>query len=175
MSVRTPTDSIDGRTLKDLLIAVRNGFVVHRPVLVEIHADYRPGDSADRTMTVNKPIVSVEAQGREYAGHPIRCLGPNTLLTETDPPVSIGRSRKCIVRVDDDTVSKTHAAIGFDVAVGEYYLVDEYSSNGSTVDGQAAIPGVRMPLWSGAYVAFGGIVYAFLEPATLRILARLAK
>ncbi len=54
-------------------------------------------------------------------------------LTET----TLGRGALNPIRLMDDEVSRTHAAIAFDAAQGGYVLTDRNSSNGTFVNGEA--------------------------------------
>ena len=86
---------------------------------------------------------------------------------------AIGRSRRCDVRVENDSVSKVHASVVFDRSSGEYYIVDENSRNGTCINGEPLVPGVPAPIWSGAYVSYGDAVFVFIDPPTLRKLSKL--
>lgn len=170
------TEITEARTLKELLVSIRGGYVLHRPVLVEVDTRQRGerGEQTfERTMTLTEPVNWVESHGREYANSKFIVLGPNTLHAGTDVPVTIGRSRRCDVRIENDSVSKVHVSLTFDRATGEYFLVDENSRNGTFINGATVEPGARAQVWSGAYVCFGDAIYVFLDPPTLRQLARL--
>ena len=58
--------------------------------------------------------------------------------------------------------------------LASYYIIDESSRNGTCINGQPLVAGVRMSVWSGAYVSFGDAVFVFIDPPTLRKLSRLA-
>jgi len=124
-------------------------------------------------MTLTEPANWVESHGREYANSRFVVLGPNALPVAADAPVTIGRSRRCDVRIENDSVSKVHASLSFDRATGEYFLADEKSRNGTFINGALVDPGGRTQVWSGAYVCFGDAVYVFLDPPTVRQLTRL--
>lgn len=162
-------------TLRELLVELRQGYTLYKPILIEVEPGSRvaPDATIDRTMTLRKPLDWAEQYGREYAGHSFIVLGSNT-LSGKDNRVTIGRSRRCDVRVDNDSVSKVHSSVTFDRTSGEYYIVDENSRNGTQVNGEQLKPGVPQPVWSGAYVSFGDAVFVFLDPPTLRKLAKLA-
>ena len=125
-------------------------------------------------MTMNKRLSWADHYTHEYANEPYTVLGPNTLTAVLASPVTIGRSRRCDVRIENDSVSKVHASILFDRVAGEYYVVDENSRNGTCINGEALDSGGKKSIWSGAFVSFGDAVYVFIDPPTLRKLSKLA-
>lgn len=164
-------------SLRELLLEIRGGFTLHKPILIELEqGEHRSGLEAtiDRTMTLSQPMAWVEQYGRELANHSFVLLGPNTLAAGMDAPVTVGRSRRCDVRIENDSVSKVHASIVFDRGTGEYFLIDENSRNGTRINGESLTPGVPGAVWSGAHCAFGDALFVFLDPPTLRKLAKLA-
>ena len=46
--------------------------------------------------------------------------------------------------------------------------------SGTRINGEPLTPGVPAAVWAGAHVAFGDALYVFLDPPTLRKLAKLA-
>lgn len=164
-------------TLRDLLVEIRNGYSLFSPVLISVSAEamFHEETTTGHTITANLDVDWAEEYTREYANEEFTIVGSNSLQTGLDKPVYIGRSRQCEVRVVNDSVSKTHASIVFDRSTGGYFLVDENSRNGTFVNSEPVEPGTKTPLWSGAYVSFGDAVFVFIDPPTLRKLARLAK
>jgi hypothetical protein len=165
------------RTLRELLLEMRAGYVLHRPVLVDVTPGARDGAEAtlERTLTVQLPAgASSDDLSSELAACSFMLVGPNTLSAGIESPVTIGRSRKCDVRVDNDSVSKVHSSVVFDQGRSAYLLVDENSRNGTRLNGQQLSPGVAAPVYAGAQVAFGDAVFVFIDPPTLRKLARIA-
>jgi len=165
------------QTLRELLLEIRGGFVLHKPILIELEqGEHRAtiDSTIDRTMTLSQPMAWVEQYGRELANHAFLLVGPNTLAAGLDSPVTIGRSRRCDVRIENDSVSKVHGSLVFDRGSGEYSIIDENSRNGTRINGEPLNPGVPAAVWSGAHVAFGDAVFVFLDPPTLRKLAKLA-
>jgi hypothetical protein len=170
-------DQPKAQTLRELLLEIRGGFTLHKPVMIALESDAQHSTleaTIDRTMTLSQPMAWVEQFGRELASHAFVLLGPNTLAAGLDAPVTIGRSRRCDVRCDNDSVSKVHGSIVFDRATGEYFVIDENSRNGTRINGEALTPGVPAAVWSGAHLAFGDALFVFLDPPTLRKLAKLA-
>lgn len=169
-------DRPKAETLRDLLLEIRNGFPIYSPVLICVQDD--PASIAESTLehtvTVSEPLDWAEQYTREYANEPYVLVGSNTLQGGLDQPVTLGRSRRCDVRIENDSVSKVHASIVFDRGSGGYYIVDEESRNGTCINGERVAAGIRSSLWSGAYVSFGDAVYVFIDPPTLRKLSRLA-
>jgi hypothetical protein len=164
------------RTLRELLLEMRGGYVLHRPVLVDVTPGARDGAEAtlERTLTVQLPGPGGDDLSSELAACSFMLVGPNTLSAGIDSPVTIGRSRRCDVRVDNDSVSKVHSSVVFDQGRSAYMLSDENSRNGTRVNGQQLSPGVAAPVYAGAQVAFGDAVFVFIDPPTLRKLARIA-
>lgn len=163
------------KTLRDLLLEVRGGYVLHRPILVDItpSADGELDATIERTLTMQMPVSGEPQLAAELAGCAFMLVGPNTLHGAADAPVTIGRSRRCDLRIDNESVSKVHGSIGFDEARG-YVVVDENSRNGTRVNGQTLAPGAAAAVYAGAQVAFGDATFVFIDPPTLRKLARLA-
>ncbi len=164
------------RTLRELLLEMRGGYVLHRPVVVDVTPGAREGadQTLERTLTVQLPIAGSDDLSNELAACSFMLVGPNTLSAGIESPVTIGRSRRCDVRIDNDSVSKVHASVVFDQGRSAYLLVDENSRNGTRVNGQQLSPGVAAPVYAGAQVAFGDAVFVFIDPPTLRKLARIA-
>jgi hypothetical protein len=159
-----------------LLLELRKGKPLYKPILIQVEQGSRvaPDATIDRTMTLRKPLDWAEQYGREYAQHRFLILGPNTLSAGLETPVTIGRSRRCDVRVENESVSKVHGSVMFDRTAGQYYIVDENSRNGTYINGESLTPGVPAEVWSGAYVSFGDAVFVFIDPPTLRKLSKLA-
>ncbi len=163
------------KTLRDLLLEVRGGYVLHRPILVDITpaTDAGADTTIERTLTMQLPVSGEPHLAAELAGCAFMVVGPNTLHGSGEAPVTIGRSRRCGVRIDNESVSKVHGTISFDEARG-YLVADENSRNGTRVNGQGLAPGASAPVYAGAQVAFGDATFVFIDPPTLRKLARLA-
>jgi pSer/pThr/pTyr-binding forkhead associated (FHA) protein len=162
-------------TLRELLEEMREGFTLYAPILIKVQEGSTALESTvDRTMTMNKPLDWAEQYTREYANETYVILGPNSLQSGIDQPVTVGRSRRCDVRIENDSVSKVHASIVFDRSSGDYYVVDENSRNGTCINGEPLPGGSRAPIWPGAYVSFGDAVFVFIDPPTLRKLSKLA-
>lgn len=162
-------------TLLELLMELRQGYALYKPIIIELEP--KRGSTTSYEGTAPKENISrqnwTEAYSREYGKHSFIVLGTNE-LSRLVAYVTIGRSRRCDVRIDHDSVSKVHASIGFNRESGEFYVIDEHSRNGTQINGEPLKPGVPQPIWSGAYVSFGDAEFVFLDPPTLRRMATLA-
>jgi hypothetical protein len=159
-------------TLGELLRELRDGFTLYAPILVRVGTDGdAPDYTQDRTTSRSQPLDWGDQYTREYGHEPYLLVGPNTLAGTAS--ITVGRSRTCQVKLDNESVSKFHAALICDRATGEYFVVDEGSRNGTSINGEPLAAGVRMPIWPGAYVSFGDAVFVFIDPPTLRKLSRM--
>ena len=161
-------------TLRDLLVEIRNGFAIFSPVLIRVHSDALDFEDTtiERTVTTSMELDWTEEYTREYAGEQFTFVGSNSLQGGLAQSVSIGRSRSCDVRVENESVSKSHASIVFDRGSGGYFVTDEGSRNGTCLNGEPLAAHVRASLWSGTYLSFGDAVFVFIDPPTLRKLSR---
>lgn len=143
------------------------------PVLIQVDPGRRDMNEVtmERTMTVQSPLDWVDQYTREYGNDPFFVLGPNSRLS--NEPITIGRSRSCHVKIDNESVSKSHAQLVCEQQSGTYFIIDDSSRNGTCINGQPLAAGVRMQIWSGAYVSFGDAVFVFIDPPTLRKLSKL--
>ncbi|MCP4448395.1 MAG: FHA domain-containing protein [Myxococcales bacterium] len=164
-------------TLRDLLLEIRNGYSLFSPILILVHPDamYNEESTTERTMTTNIQVDWADEYTREYANEEYVVVGSNSLQQGLDKPATIGRSRNCDVRVENESVSKVHASILLDRGSGGYFVIDQGSRNGTYLNGERVLARQRTSLWSGAYLSFGDAVYVFIDPPTLRKLARLAQ
>jgi hypothetical protein len=160
-------------TLRELLRELKEGFTLYAPILVRVGVDGEtPDNTRERTTTsMANPLDWSDRYTREYGNEPFLLIGENTLAG--DGTVKLGRSRSCQVKLDNESVSKVHAALICDRATGEYFVIDEGSRNGTCINGEPLAAGVRMPIWPGAYVSFGDAVFVFIDPPTLRKLSRM--
>ena len=79
--------------------------------------------------------------------------------------LTLGRGALNPIRLRDDEVSRTHAAITFDTATGGFMLADRGSSNGTFVNGEAI---QTRKLVSGDQIAVGTTAFLFQEAAVAR-------
>ncbi|MBP8805499.1 MAG: FHA domain-containing protein [Kofleriaceae bacterium] len=161
-------------TLHELLLELRTGYVLHRPILVDVTRPSDPGPEAtvERTLSMELPVAGEPTLTAELAGCGFVLIGPNRLGGPTEP-LTLGRSRRCDLRLDNESVSKVHASLSYDDARG-YLVADEHSRNGTRVNGVTVVPGEPVALYAGAQLSLGDATYVFIDPPTLRKLARLA-
>ena len=145
--------------------------------MISVHPDalYNEESTTERTMTSNIQVDWAEEYTREYAHEEYIIVGSNSLQEGLDKPVSIGRSRQCDVRVESDSVSKLHATIVLDRGSGGYFVTDKGSRNGTYLNGEKIYANSRESLWSGVFLSFGDAVFVFMDPPTVRKLARHAE
>ncbi len=79
-------------------------------------------------------------------------------------PVTIGRTSRCDVVINDFTISGEHAWIVRNPGVRRYFIVDRGSTNGTRVARVTCQPGERTPLTSGDEVTIGRVRFLYLEP-----------
>lgn len=72
----------------------------------------------------------------------------------------LGRSRNCAVVVQDRSVSRCHAVVGYDVQQG-FYIMDVGSSNGTCLDGIRLAVLKRYPLKDGDVIAMCNLKIEF--------------
>jgi hypothetical protein len=77
------------------------------------------------------------------------------------PVVAIGQGPQNDVVLNDDSVSRSHARLEFEL--GSWLLTDLESTNGTTVEGVRLAPGVPTPLAYASTVRFGGVQLQFRE------------
>ena len=90
----TVDDRPKATTLHELLLELKRGYLLHKPILIEMDAAARPSPEAtiDRTMTLRHPLDWVEEYGRELADNAFILLGPNTLASARSPAGTSGRA-----------------------------------------------------------------------------------
>lgn len=163
-------------TLQELLGRLRGGYVLRQPILVEIDD---PWASANATPS-EEHTLSVRTHRLDEANLPdalsecrFMVIGRKRPGDRAIAAITVGRARTCDVVVDNFSVSKLHATIDHDAERDLYVLADEGSRNGTRVDGHPVDPAAGAALYAGAKVSFGAASYLFLDPPTLRKLARL--
>ncbi len=162
--------------LRELLMKIRAGYPLISPIIVSVCDEGSLMETtAEETATRNEVRTWNDEYTREYADNSVVFVGENSVQASVDTPVSIGRSRSCDIRVENESVSKIHASIMLDRKQGAYYVIDQDSRNGTYLNGQKLAPNTRTDIGSGAYVSFGDAVFVFLDAPTLRKLSRLTK
>ena len=168
-------DGLPGATtLHELLAQLRAGLVLRQPILVEI--DDGTGGAADegeRTMSVQLPRPGDGDLPAELARCRYVVVGKKRGDREV-ATLTIGRAPSCDVVLASYSVSKLHATIAHDREHDQFVVTDLGSRNGTRIDGTAVESAAGAALYAGAKVSFGDVSYVFLDPPTLRKLARLA-
>ena len=162
--------------LRELLTKITGGFPLRSPIIVSVCDEGSLMETTlEETITRNEVRTWNDEYTREYADNNVVFVGENSVHASIDTPVSIGRSRSCDIRVENESVSKRHASIVLDRNQGTYYVTDQDSRNGTYVNGKKLAPNTRADIGSGSYVSFGDAVFVFLDAPTLRKLSRLTK
>ncbi len=161
------------RTLQELLRELRGGYVLRQPVLVELDSPGPDSSASEHTRSVRLQRDGDDLP-EELAGCRCRVLGRARSHDRTPGAVTVGRARTCDIVIEDASVSKLHATIAHDHSRDLYTVNDEGSRNGTSIDGNPVDPDSGAVLYAGAKLAFGDATFVFLDPPTLRKLARLA-
>jgi hypothetical protein len=173
--------------LLELLDAIREGFDIQHPILVELDAHPLLDDDQISMMTerIQKRIRAQSIPGgipgdfaaRIFANHgdaPVYLLRPREAGVARDRPVTVGRSRSADVRIPGASVSSHHADLLFDPGAGEYSIVDRGSRNGTFLNSEALVVDVPHRISSGDRLQMAKVAFLFIEPSTLRALAEVA-
>lgn len=162
-------------TLQELLVRLRGGLVLRQPILVEID-DGTGHDNveAERTMSVQVPRAGDGDLPPELARCQFRVVGRKRSVDRAATAFTVGRARTCDVVIASYSVSKLHATIAHDAERDVFVVTDEGSRNGTRIDGNPVDPAGGSALYAGAKISFGDVSFVFLDPPTLRKLARLS-
>ena len=109
----------------------------------------------------------------EATGDEVRCgqlqlvvIGNGTFSThpvQNGAAVTVGRSNRCEISVDDESISRRHAVVRF----GESVTIEDLGSvNGTCVRGSKLLPGHSVPIAVGELVALGSISIILQQRAT---------
>ena len=166
---------------RELLGELRTKPKLRSPILLEAVSGSVAGSASGSTMdqtVVEIGNTSWPIEPLQYARHGFRLLVPTSEDSAAVPDakaplvISFGRSRKCDVRVDEDSVSKHHATFTLDLARNRTLLVDEGSLNGSFVNDLQLAPKQEHLLRTGDRICFGQVMFVFMDPATLSLMAK---
>lgn len=173
--------------LLELLDAIREGFDIQHPILVELDAHPLLDDDQISLMTerIQQRIRAQSIPGaipgdfaaRIFANHGdalVYLLRPREAGADRARPVTLGRSRSSDVRVPGTSVSSHHADLQFDPGAGEYSIVDRGSRNGTFLNSEALAADVPHRISSGDRLQLAKAAFLFIEPSTLRALAEVA-
>jgi pSer/pThr/pTyr-binding forkhead associated (FHA) protein len=81
--------------------------------------------------------------------------------------MSIGRSEENDVVIHDETVSSRHAVFFKEAGSGIYMIYDLESTNGTTINGTALVPGRAVELRDRDNITFGDAEFVFFSPGGL--------
>src|SRR6185369_14529833 len=117
--------------------------------------------------TITEPS-DVVAAGADAGGFQLLVMSPDMFVSRPLPSsgvVTLGRSSKCTVRVDDPQASREHARLYIDAADGPPVLAieDAHSANGTRVRDLMIQPGQRVPILPGDAVMIGSTVIMALR------------
>lgn len=172
MSIELEQFLADARTLAPAAFAARRG----RAFLVRSSGDgdlENAGDDwSERTnpMRVRSTNYSIprltyamsRARGSEFYVYPLRKRKPGP----ADAPITIGRSIKRDVRIEDLSVSNLHAYL-VPVGEGEFNIVDKASRNGTRMSADFLKPGAAHRVPEGAILEFGRVRTTFMTAPKL--------
>ena len=137
------------------------------------------GDIREMTMHSYDQTFRFEQEGEGVSSSPnaikkiMHMLHMKEDLAEENDVYTIGRVDRNDIVLVDYTISKSHAKI-FLRDTG-YYLVDNGSKNGTTLNGTAIIPHREYTIKEKDIVTFGRIGFVFIRPISLFIRFRLLK
>jgi len=119
--------------------------------------------------TISDPSAPA-GPGSESNGFHLLVMSPEAFVSRPLPAsgvVTLGRSSKCTVRVDDPLASREHARIHIEPAEGgggpALAIEDAHSANGTRVRDAAIPPGQRIPILPGDAVMIGATVVMALR------------
>ena len=106
-----------------------------------------------RAVAIRLELTEGPASAETISGSRVRA-GAGLSLEFDQARVILGRGAGADVRLPHRTVSDHHCTLRLDEA--GYVLVDEYSTNGTSVNGQRLVPGRGKLLRGGEQIALGG-------------------
>lgn len=116
----------------------------------------------DTTRSIPLPPIPSESEKGGGISHAIYLLRKKTFSAEPQNVISIGRAADNDIVVADYVVSKKHAQIV--LFKGLYFIVDLSSTNGTKVNLQAIVPGMKVQLQMNYTISFGRLVFVFTHP-----------
>ena len=137
------------------------------------------GDIREMTMHSYDQTFRFEQEGDGVSSSPnaikkiMHMLHMQEDLAEENDVYTIGRVDKNDIVLVDYTISKSHAKIL--LRNKGYYLVDNQSKNGTTLNGTALVPHREYALREKDILTFGRIGFVFIRPISLFIRFRLLK
>ena len=166
----------ESKRFGELLTEVRRGLRLEHAVLISVahnattHGNETQQHTIERTLSGAESASWMGRYGEEYADCKYLLLAPAD--RRIAGAVTLGRSRQCDLQVSGDSVSKLHARISVNAALGEYTITDEGSRNGTYANG-LPVGDKKVALWSGSHVSLGDAHFIFMDPPTLKMLSTL--
>jgi pSer/pThr/pTyr-binding forkhead associated (FHA) protein len=132
---------------------------LNHPVLVLTAVAGTLGEKRKATGTMVSALTDVMTLSR-LVGR----VFPLVKRTDAPPgPVVVGRTADNDVAITDYSISNRHCY--FAIGPGELTLYDCGSTNGTRVDGKAAVPRQGVPLRGGETIVIGRFAFQFFRPA----------
>lgn len=136
----------------------------HPFVVVVEQPGAEESDALDQFSTRNRiPLRDLRAQGSRPGQLRVFKVTkkPGTAFPDM---IHIGRARNCDIAIQSSSVSKLHAHIERNSITGSYHLVDDKSTNGTSVNGVTLAPGEKQMLRDGDRLGFGDVILTFHTP-----------
>jgi hypothetical protein len=132
------------------------------PLLVA--ATHRPGQSFQQART--RMMEEEERERHRRRGVKFSHLAAVIEVRRLDAPgdVRVGRSEENDIVLDEEEISAAHALFRWEGKTGRYSLEDLESTNGSSINQTALIPGRAVELKDRDQVQFGNLTYLFFYP-----------
>jgi len=172
------TDATHTLTLGRLLRTLRSGDTIRAPILIDTVAASNEGQSPEIGSDTWNQWTLAAGDGMSWATRQIPQYWNNvvTILAGSEnPKITIGRSRRCDIRIKCDSVSKLHCTVESDITMlgpePVYILTDLDSRNGTYLNGRRLKPGVAYRMPSGAAVELGDAEFLFVSWSTLHAIA----
>lgn len=160
--------SILGQTEQDMLNAYEPQETVHSVMTSERLTAFLQDDSSEYETTVltSQPQEAqrtvITGQSSAYVLNLVRNSTGEKIAVEITP-FSIGKDRQSVdYALDNDSVSRHHATIVFED--GNYYIIDNGSTNGTMIEGVRLQPAEKAELGNGYIISIGNETFqALLE------------
>lgn len=157
--------------LADAMLLEPEAFVARHPwpMLVIAEPDWSKIAMLSRPDTLGPgsplpALLELIDPGNRGASLDALCLTVRPLDGLSSDRITLGRSPDADVVLLDETISKLHAEISWDVRTGRTMLTDLGARNGTTVEGVRLPTRGAIELASGALVTFGSLVTRAYSP-----------
>lgn len=144
----------------------RDTFCQKLEVPVLVSATPRPGQSFQSAKT----RVMAEGEQSELSkrlarlDHRSAVLELRRLGPSKSNVIAVGRSEENDIVFDEEEISAQHAVFQQDRRTGRFLLQDLESTNGTTVNQTALLPGRAVELQDGDILRFGSLAFLFFYP-----------